>query len=101
MIFDYLPRDQDHISNQCLPRRGKDRDRGGIVMGKDGGTGMLFFPRVLICFGSLSLLADPGEARSCSTNTVVIHSFADYFLPHGSTAPPKPKQLEMVLPVIR
>ena len=70
MIFDYLPRDQDHISNQCLPRRGKDRDRGRNSDGIDD----------LICFGYPRLLAEPGKARGCSTNNVVIHSFADPFL---------------------
>ena len=34
-----------------------------------GLTNMLFLPIVL------GALADPGKARGCSTNTVVIHSF--------------------------
>ena len=48
-------------------------------------------------------LADPGEARGCSTNSFVIHSFIDsviLFLPQLYSAV-TPKQLEIALPVIK
>ena len=48
-------------------------------------------------------VADPGEARGCSTNSLVIHSFShsvSLFLPqlYGAATP---KQLEIALPVIK
>ena len=49
--------------------------------------------------GPYIFLADPGETRGCSTNSLVIHSVS-LFLPQFYSAA-TPKQLEMALPVIK
>ena len=52
------------------------------------------------------LLADPGEARGCSTNTLVIDSFINSvsksaFSSHNFYCAATPKRLEIALPVIK